>query len=310
MKRFKNILLVVDSEIINPAALSCAFSLAKNNSAHLTIIDVVQETSSYQPLLPESVKNINIHDLLVHEKREHLERSLRPFQNEGVEASIRILAGIPFLAIIREVIRQGHDLVIVTPEGRNEFKDLLFGTTTMHLMRKGPCAVWAIKPSSGVSFRRILAAVDPDPEDKEKTSLNRKILEMASSLAKMQESELHIVHVWEFLIRSALIPKKARDEISDEVRTMHKSWFEKLLEKYVPDHPENQVHLLEGEAGSQIPRLAKERDVDLIVMGTVSRTGIPGLFIGNTAEKILYRVDCSVLAVKPEGFTTPVEVNE
>jgi hypothetical protein len=36
-------------------------------------------------------------------------------------------------------------------------------------------------------------------------------------------------------------------------------------------------------------------------IGTVSRTGIPGLFIGNTAEKILYRVDCSVLAVKTDG---------
>jgi nucleotide-binding universal stress UspA family protein len=45
-------------------------------------------------------------------------------------------------------------------------------------------------------------------------------------------------------------------------------------------------------------------------IGTVSRTGIPGLFIANTAEKILYRVDCSVLAVKTDGFTSPVEVNE
>jgi nucleotide-binding universal stress UspA family protein len=133
---------------------------------------------------------------------------------------------------------------------------------------------------------------------------------MSSSLAKMQESILHITHVWDFLIRSALLPQQSMDIIAEEVRTMHKSSFDKLLRKHVPDLPENQIHLVKGEAGMQIPPLAKEKDIDLIVMGTVSRTGIPGLFIGNTAEKILYRVDCSVLAVKPDGFITPVRLDE
>ncbi len=47
---------------------------------------------------------------------------------------------------------------------------------------------------------------------------------------------------------------------------------------------------------------------DLLVMGTVCRTGVPGFFIGNTAEDVLQQVDCSVLAVKPKGFVTPVKV--
>ena len=41
-------------------------------------------------------------------------------------------------------------------------------------------------------------------------------------------------------------------------------------------------------------------------MGTISRTGIPGILVGNTAEKLLERVDCSLLTVKPEGFVSPV----
>ena len=44
-------------------------------------------------------------------------------------------------------------------------------------------------------------------------------------------------------------------------------------------------------------------------MGTVGRTGIRGLFIGNTAEAILNQVKCSVLAVKPSGFETPVRLS-
>ena len=68
------------------------------------------------------------------------------------------------------------------------------------------------------------------------------------------------------------------------------------------------VHLLKGDAGDVIPALALKKDVDLIIMGTVEHTGIPGFFIGNTAERTLSSVDCSVLAVKPQGFSTPVEV--
>lgn len=57
-----------------------------------------------------------------------------------------------------------------------------------------------------------------------------------------------------------------------------------------------------------IPKLAQAKEVDLIVMGTVSRAGIAGLLIGNTAEKVLRRVDCSMLTVKPEGFISPVKL--
>jgi nucleotide-binding universal stress UspA family protein len=41
-------------------------------------------------------------------------------------------------------------------------------------------------------------------------------------------------------------------------------------------------------------------------MGTVARSGIPGLIMGNTAEAILTELECSVLAIKPPGFVTPV----
>jgi nucleotide-binding universal stress UspA family protein len=57
-----------------------------------------------------------------------------------------------------------------------------------------------------------------------------------------------------------------------------------------------------------IPELIKEQDIDLIVMGTVARTGLPGMIMGNTAEAVLDRVKCAVLAIKPDGFISPVTV--
>ncbi len=67
------------------------------------------------------------------------------------------------------------------------------------------------------------------------------------------------------------------------------------------------VHMVAGEAGKVLPRLAERLDIGLIVMGTVARTGLSGLIMGNTAETIMRAVRCSVLAVKPEGFVTPVK---
>jgi len=44
----------------------------------------------------------------------------------------------------------------------------------------------------------------------------------------------------------------------------------------------------------------------VVVMGAVSRSGLKRLFIGNTAERVLDRLPCDVLIVKPRGFRSPV----
>jgi nucleotide-binding universal stress UspA family protein len=66
------------------------------------------------------------------------------------------------------------------------------------------------------------------------------------------------------------------------------------------------LHLVQGDAGDVISQVAEQERIDLIVMGTVARTGLEGYFIGNTAETVLQRVACSVLTVKPAGFVSPV----
>jgi nucleotide-binding universal stress UspA family protein len=87
----------------------------------------------------------------------------------------------------------------------------------------------------------------------------------------------------------------------------HKARISELVEKHIPDFPSNRIHLLEGDAEKLIPEMAKRKGIELIVMGTVTRTGIAGFIIGNTAERVLQQVDCSVLTVKPDGFVTPVK---
>jgi nucleotide-binding universal stress UspA family protein len=78
----------------------------------------------------------------------------------------------------------------------------------------------------------------------------------------------------------------------------------------VLDYLKPQTHLVKGWARKAVPALAKQIEVDLVVMGTVARTGIPGFIMGNTAEIILNQIDCSVLAIKPPGFVTSVTLGD
>ena len=75
------------------------------------------------------------------------------------------------------------------------------------------------------------------------------------------------------------------------------------------DVPQDRVHLLKGEPEDVIPQFARDNAVDLIVMGTVALTGIAGLLIGSTAERLLRHVECSLLTVKPEEFVSPVKLD-
>jgi len=52
--------------------------------------------------------------------------------------------------------------------------------------------------------------------------------------------------------------------------------------------------------------LADRLKVDLIALGTVGRSGVEGLLLGNTAENVLAESDCDILAVKPAGFVSPI----
>ncbi|MEW8205550.1 MAG: universal stress protein, partial [Candidatus Thiodiazotropha taylori] len=82
----------------------------------------------------------------------------------------------------------------------------------------------------------------------------------------------------------------------------HKRKLQALLENYGMSTDDSAVKLVHGDASKVIHQLSDSLNADLIVMGTVGRTGVPGLFIGNTAEDVLQTTKASILAVKPPNF--------
>jgi universal stress protein E len=315
MERFQRILFVADTRAASQATFKRAVALAKENRARLTVVDVIEDLPRDAQMLVTMMPPKDLQDLVIQERRRRIEKLIHPIQAQGVRATAKVLYGTPFLEIVREVLRNQHDLVMMTAEGQSELKEILFGSTTMHLMRKCPCPVWVMKRSRQRKFARILAAVDPAPTDQEKNALNIKIMDLAVSLAQSERSQLHIIHTWtlygeDVLRAQGRLPRRELTKFAQTTGETHKGWLDELLGKYPLGELSHHIHLLKGEAWLAIPEVAKKEKIDLIVMGTVCRTGVTGFLIGNTAEKVLRQVDCSVLTVKPDGFVTPVSLDE
>jgi nucleotide-binding universal stress UspA family protein len=321
MQRFKNILFVAESTDHSSAALKRAVTLAINNQASLTIIGVVAALPRHMKMAITAVTPAELLDMVVAERRHELmdmAKAVTP--NDRPLSVVKVLVGDAFIEIIREVLRNDHDLVIKPVEDHGGIKRTLFGSSDMHLLRKCPCPVWIVKPSAHEHYRNILAAVDRDPEDVENDALNRQILEMSTSLALAEFSELHVVHAWSIAFEDTLRSPRAGYSLADvdailrEEENSHKRWLDDLLHQFrVRDvdavkYLTPQLHLVKGNPRYEVPKLAAQLNVELIVLGTVGRVGIPGLLMGNTAEEILAQIDCSVLAIKPPGFVSPVSL--
>ena len=210
MRRFRNILLVIEPGIDNHFAIERAFELATSNGAGLSLISVVEEAPILRRAAPDLLET------LVAERTDELQAIAAQWTGS---ASIHVPVGRPFLEIVRWVIQNDLDLVIKPKaKGRSRFREL--GSTDMHVLRKCPCPVWIVRSEGGESCRRILAAVDVEPEDDEATALARRVLEVATSLADAENSKLDVLHAWtldyEDTLRSSRsgLPQATVDEMA------------------------------------------------------------------------------------------------
>ncbi len=310
MKRFKNILVVGGQAEANRFLLERAVILAQENGGRLTVVEAVSGLPHNMPtsVWGASPKELNEH--FAQERQKELVQQVLPKVGDGTPHDVAVLVGKPFVEIIKAVLRHKHDLVMMTAKGYRGFRGRLFGSTALHLMRKCPCPVWIMNPPHQKRFSGILAAVDPDPRDEPKHMLNIKIMELATSLAQQEQSKLHVVHVWApwrepFFSYTAISDHKV-DQMAQELQAQRRRELDELVRVHSLHDLDCKVHFLEDDPDNAIPDLAASVNIELIVMGTVCRAGLSGVLIGNTAENVLGQTDCSVLTVKPEGFTSPV----
>jgi nucleotide-binding universal stress UspA family protein len=313
MNRFKNILFFADgSEVVSPA-LRRAAQLAHSNHARLTLVDVVEPISTPDEL--NSRYDIDLQEMIRLRRNQLLEELSASIADEETIIYTRILTGTPFIEVIKYVQQGGFDLLVKMASPPAGISERLFGSVDLHLLRKCPCPVLIDRPSASAHYQRVLAAVDiePDTNTANRQGCGQQVMQLASSLATREQAALDIVHAWQLPGESTFrngrfrLPTVELESMLRHHEAHIRQKLSHLLKPHGIDADSPNVHLVKGLAAEAINHAAVQNASDVVVMGTVGRIGIPGFFIGNTAEEVIQTTRCSVLAVKPVGFKSPVE---
>jgi universal stress protein E len=303
---FRHILVDIDALAPNHPALDQAVDLAARADGRVTIVDVVEEVpAGARPYFSNRLER----EIIGH-RQALLDEAAARYRRRKIRIETAVLRGRPAIALVQYVLgrRPRPNLVV-----RSHARDLSprrasFGAIDMQLLRKCPCPVWVVGVGERSRPRRILAAVHPDRDDLVEQALNRAIVEAGAAIAELEGGSLTVLHAWSPYGEALLEGRMSKSELRAFVGAARKG-AEAQMDEFMArlgDDVKCEVELLKGEPDVVIPRYVTRRDIDMVVMGTVARTGLAGWIIGNTAEHMLQRLKCSVLALKPEGFVSPI----
>ena len=314
MKQVTSILVCMHPDRPDYALADQAAEIAKKTNAAVKVFHVVSE---YPEDMSEwwNVRNPEkLHDKIVSERERFLQGIEERIRLNGARTVTHELKwGRNFIEIIREVAKNRHDLVMITTGRQTKLGRRVLECPSVDLLRHCPCVLWITKGELASRNKRIVAALGGKGRRFQCDIFNAKILRTAVTLAEALGSELHVVHALPLYGGKGLKGNKLRPELAKYVEDYRKEIVEQctstLTELGVSLSAER-VHLLTGTPGNVIADMVRDEGMDLVVMGSVARGGLPGVVLGNTAERVFDQVPCSVAAVKPDDFISLVELEE
>ena len=218
--------------------------------------------------------------------------------------------GRPWLEILKAAGPATDNLIICGTRDKSAVSRLLFGSTGQKLLRNAPCPVWLVKPRiDDDADLDVLAATDL-------SGIGQDVLEHGVALGQNLPVRLNVLHV----VDDNLDRHMARAGMPEEEVVAHRQNLKQTAELELGKQLDQtdyrtvekgvQSHIAEGPADACILSAIDELDIDLLIMATSGRGGIPGMLFGNTAERLLPELPCSVLVIKPDDFECPIDLTD
>lgn len=297
-------LISTDLTEATKAVVNQACELAARNGAQLTFFSAIDLPPHTLEFLEEEDPNALL-DLSDKADRV-LKGMVQTATEKGVKnATFAHAVGKSWYEIVKRVILGKHDLLMAGTRNRGNLEGLIFGSTGLKLLRNCPCPVWITKPNSIANIKRILVADDL-------SAVGARLVRLGASIARAEQAELHLLHALETPWDPNLEGKDPKQD------AFHQKLCRNAATKFA-DHmncPEvhalatpPEIHIREDLAENAIVHAINADHYDLLIMATIARSGIAGFLMGNTAERLLPQVTCSVIAVKPDDFKCPVTLD-
>lgn len=286
-------------------AVRSALRVARQNRSQLTLMTVLKGPAVATDELVESGAHSPRAEARVRELHAEIAREAAA---DGVTVVSRIHHGQAAEELIREVLREGMDLLVAGARRCSPTMNLLFGSTSQTLLRQCPCPLWI--PREGSFDGEVTTIVAAD----ELADVGEKVLRFAVAAAQFTHSRLLVVHAAQYPLEGGLMrtestrqdifkyKQKVRDEAEQELtRRLSKTDYRTIQEGTL-------VSVEPGDPVVVIGQAVRSHQADLLVVGTHGRSGLSALLVGNSVERILADVPCSVLAIKPDDFICPIRL--
>jgi universal stress protein E len=304
MGQYNRIAVILDPAMRESSALWRGAELARKTGARLYLC-----LYDYDPLVtvlldPAIVKSaIDRHMLL---RRRWIADIAERFRREGINVECTAQWGKHRAElIIRSLLKIRPDLVVKDTHPIPPLVRAVYTPLDWRLLQLCPYPLMLVNARGAVLPQRIIAAVDPVEENYRPHEMNQRVMEAANALALQCNAALHAAYVFAFIPPAMLAmpeaPMISFDKFLEASRQHKKAAFDQLMGSFsVPADRRHFIESISVEVG--LSEFAANTWTDLVVMGTIHRTGYERLMLGSTAERVLYRLDCDVLAVKPASF--------
>jgi universal stress protein E len=244
--------------------------------------------------------------------RKQLERLAAPLRRKGIKVATAVVEDMPpHEALVRQVRQLEADLVMMQLHRHPRWARWFVTYTDWELVRQCPCPVWIVKVAHSRAFRHVVAAVDPLHPHARAGKLDDRILETAGQLAKSLGGPVTLCHVADVPFTyepGGVFGEPVPVPTPPGVQQRYLQGVAAKVDALSRRHglSESQRKIQPGLPADLLPRMVEQLRADVLVMGAVSRSGIDRLFLGSMAERIIDRVQCDVLVVKPRAFRSCV----
>jgi universal stress protein E len=259
-------------------------------------VEVVAFTyASLKRVATESKDQALIRQQLLDRRRAHVEACIDEHSGDGQKVALKVV----WLKDIHNWITKRataveFDAVIKTSHLTGSFS---YTSTDWHLLRECPAPVMILAEKKWHRTRPVLAALDLGTRSRSKQRLNGQVLKHAQRLAAALKVELRVISAIEVPTLLADLDLVDPHSYAKEHREAMLPHIRKLATTH--ELPESAFRTKRGPVAKVITSEAAKSRAQLVVMGTVGRSGLKARVVGNTAEEVLRHLRTDVLAIKP-----------
>ena len=273
----KEILCGIDLSSSAPQVLRWARLLAEAYGANVDVLH------SFWSEPPRYFTSGQIEALAAEAAQEKIRRNdefkslVRQVFNSEISYQAHLAEGHPVEEIARQLARAKPDLLVLGSHGRSGLARLMLGSVAETVVRQARCPTLIVRGAEAAkpALERILCPVGF-------TELSRRSLAYATDLAAKFGADLEVLH-------AAAHAPEDREKLREQ------------LCRWVPESARAHCHLTEtvrhGDPAEQIILAAREKKVDLIVLGAEHKPFLEFTAFGTTTERVLRHSPSSLLVL-------------